>query len=129
MWFQPPMARSQAPCSAWALATMARLSAGALAKALPEGDWHFGNSPANPALTVLAVKLGGYRFHAVRQETRANRFALPCLPVSLPLKSTASPTRVFLARDLVNTPANDMGPDGSRKPRDAAPRRTRRRSP
>src|SRR5690606_27778286 len=38
------------------------LGAGALARALPEGDWHFAAAPANPTLSTLGVVLGGYVF-------------------------------------------------------------------
>src|SRR6187455_890855 len=38
------------------------LGAGALAKALPEGNWHFANAPDNPTLATLGVVPGGYVF-------------------------------------------------------------------
>ncbi len=36
------------------------LQAGSLARALPAGDWHFAEIPADPELSALALVLGGY---------------------------------------------------------------------
>jgi len=85
------------------------LQFGALAKALPEGDWHFAQSPAASVLATLAITLGGYAF------TRYGRKPTPAVRLAVPEGATAAETRryadaVVLARDLVNTPANDMGP-------------------
>nr|MBA3447052.1 leucyl aminopeptidase family protein [Pseudaminobacter sp.] len=38
------------------------LAVGALARALPEGDWHFSSAPDNPSLSALGLVLGGYAF-------------------------------------------------------------------
>lgn len=38
------------------------LALGALARSLPEGDWHFADAPAKPALAALGLMLGGYVF-------------------------------------------------------------------
>jgi leucyl aminopeptidase len=38
------------------------LAAGALAKALPEGDWHFAGPLQGPRLVALGAMLGGYAF-------------------------------------------------------------------
>ena len=85
------------------------LSAGALAKALTEGDWHFGDSLANPALTILAVKLGGYVFTRYgRKEGKLIRLALPAGVTAAEIDRIAE--GAFMARDLINTPTNDMGP-------------------
>jgi leucyl aminopeptidase len=83
---------------------------GSLAKALPQGDWHFVERPTDPTLAALALVLGGYVFTRYgKKPGKTIRFALP--------KGTdaGAVTRavdgVFLARDLINTPTNDMGPD------------------
>ena len=60
-------ARLAAPCSVLATVTGA-LALGALSKTLPEGDWHFASAPAEPELAAIALALGGYRFHPLRQE-------------------------------------------------------------
>ncbi len=88
----------------------AALGTGALAKALPEGDWHFADTPADPTLSTLGVVLGGYAF------TRYGKKAGKDIRLTVPDGADAAWLRriadgVFLARDLVNTPTNDMGPD------------------
>ncbi|HEY6632025.1 MAG TPA: leucyl aminopeptidase family protein, partial [Rhizobiaceae bacterium] len=87
----------------------AALGAGALA-ALPDGDWHFATPPAHPSLSTLGVMLGGYVF------TRYGRKSGTDIRLAVPAGADAAWVRrtvegVFLARDLVNTPTNDMGPD------------------
>lgn len=86
------------------------LALGALAKALPEGDWHFVSTPAEPELAAIALALGGYAF------TRYGKKPGKTLRFALPVGADAGRVRrivdgVFLARDLVNTPTSDMGPD------------------
>ena len=54
------------------------LQLGALAKALPEGDWHFADVPADPELAALALALGGYVFTRYgKKPGKALRFVLP----------------------------------------------------
>src|SRR5690349_5828313 len=54
------------------------LPLGALARALPAGDWHFSGAPGKPDLATLALVLGGYVFTRYgRKPGRALRFALP----------------------------------------------------
>jgi leucyl aminopeptidase len=87
-----------------------RLATGALARVLPAGDWHFSAPPAEPELAALGLLLGSYAYTRYgRKPARDIRFAVP---------RGVDPDRVgylakgvFLARDLVNTPANDMGPE------------------
>ncbi|ESY04152.1 cytochrome C oxidase subunit II [Mesorhizobium sp. LNJC399B00] len=86
------------------------LAVGMLARALPEGDWHFAAAPAEPELAAIALVLGGYVF------TRYGKKSGKTLRFALPLGVDAGRVRriadgVFLARDLVNTPTSDMGPD------------------
>ncbi|MBD0413387.1 leucyl aminopeptidase family protein [Oryzicola mucosus] len=90
------------------------MAVGALAKALPEGDWHFATWPANPELSSLALLLGGYVFTRYgKKGGRAIRFALPEGVDAERVKALA--TGSLLARDLINTPTNDMGPDALEK--------------
>jgi len=85
------------------------LGIGALARALPEGDWHFASEPRQPELAALALVLGGYVFTRYGKKLgKALRFALPAGADGAHLGRVAD--GVFLARDLVNTPTNDMGP-------------------
>jgi leucyl aminopeptidase len=88
----------------------AALGAGALAKALPEGDWHFARAPGDPALAALGVVLGGYAFTRYGKKPGKDiRLAVPAGADAAWLRRVAE--GVFLTRDLVNTPTNDMGPD------------------
>ncbi|ESW85700.1 leucyl aminopeptidase family protein [Mesorhizobium sp. M0902] len=86
------------------------LAIGALARALPEGEWHFASAPAKPELTALAVALGGYVFTRYgKKPGKTLRLALPAGTDIARIRRIAN--GVFLARDLVNTPTSDMGPD------------------
>lgn len=88
----------------------AALGAGALARALPEGDWHFAAPPADPDLSTLGVVLGGYVFTRYGKKPGKDiRLAVPAGADIARLRRTAE--AVSLTRDLVNTPTNDMGPD------------------
>ncbi|HEV7253282.1 MAG TPA: leucyl aminopeptidase family protein [Mesorhizobium sp.] len=86
------------------------LAAGALARLLPKGDWHFSAPPENPELSALALLLGGYAF------TRYGKKPTPSIRLAAPEGADAErigriARGAFLARDLINTPTNDMGPD------------------
>ena len=86
------------------------LAVGMLARALPEGDWHFAAAPAEPELAAIALVLGGYVFTRYGKKSgKALRFALPPGVDAGHVRRIAD--GVFLARDLVNTPTSDMGPD------------------
>ncbi|ESX21512.1 leucyl aminopeptidase family protein [Mesorhizobium sp. M1148] len=86
------------------------LAVGMLARALPEGDWHFAAAPAEPELAAIGLVLGGYVFTRYGKKSgKALRFALPSGADAGRVRRIAD--GVFLARDLVNTPTSDMGPD------------------
>ncbi|MER8628785.1 leucyl aminopeptidase family protein [Mesorhizobium opportunistum] len=86
------------------------LALGALAKALPEGDWHFAFVPADPQLAAIALVLGGYVFTRYgKKPGKTLRFDLPAGADAARVRRIAD--AVFLTRDLVNTPTSDMGPD------------------
>jgi leucyl aminopeptidase len=86
------------------------LDVGALARCLPEGDWRFAVPPANPSLAALGLVLGSYVFTRYGKEAgRKLRFLLPPGAELRRIESIAD--GVFLARDLINTPSNDLGPD------------------
>jgi leucyl aminopeptidase len=85
------------------------LRPGALPGLLPAGTYRFANAPRDARLAALAFALGSYRFSRYRKaEEKAVRLVWP------PGVDAADITRiaegVWLARDLINTPANDMGP-------------------
>jgi leucyl aminopeptidase len=82
---------------------------GALATALPAGTYRFANIPHDARLAALAIALGGYRFSRYRKgEGKEVKLELPDSVDGEELSSIVD--GVFLARDLINTPANDMGP-------------------
>ncbi|TIL25869.1 leucyl aminopeptidase family protein [Mesorhizobium sp.] len=86
------------------------LAIGALARALPAGDWHFASTVAEPEIAAIALALGGYVFTRYgKKPGRTLRFSLPPGAEAAYVRRIAD--GVFLTRDLVNTPTSDMGPD------------------
>lgn len=86
------------------------LAIGALARALPEGDWYLASAHAEPELSAIALVLGGYVFTRYgKKPGKALRFAMPSGADAGRVRRIAD--GVFLTRDLVNTPTSDMGPD------------------
>ena len=86
------------------------LGFGALARNLPEGDWHFASKIDDPGVAAIGLRLGSYQF------TRYGKKPGKALRVALPGGADAAHVErvcdaVFLTRDLINTPTNDMGPD------------------
>ena len=82
---------------------------GTLAGVLPAGAYRFANAPYDSRLAALAFALGCYRFTRYRkQEEKAITLELPGNVDGDELSRIVD--GVFLARDLINTPANDMGP-------------------
>ena len=87
----------------------APLLSGALARALPEGNWRLVDPPGGQRLALLGAALGGYAFTAYgRKPGRALGFVVPDGIDAEALRREAAAHA--LVRDLVNTPANDMGP-------------------
>ncbi len=85
------------------------LATGALARQLPEGNWAIASAPADANLAALGLLLGSYAFTRYRSDEPKS------LQVSVPGISNVEAVRrradaVFLVRDLINTPASDMGP-------------------
>ena len=66
------------------------LAIGALARALPEGDWHFADAPAEPELAAHRMVLGGYVFTRYGKKP-GKALVSHCRPASMPRVSTASP--------------------------------------
>jgi leucyl aminopeptidase len=87
-----------------------RLVFGKLAAGLPEGNWYFANAPKEPELAALGFLFGGYRFDRYKRATE-RKVTLAC-PEGVDADRVARfADAARLARDLINTPANDMGPD------------------
>jgi leucyl aminopeptidase len=82
---------------------------GALPGLLPPGLYRFANAPHDTRLAALAFALGSYRFARYRKaDEKKVRLELPDGIDGEDL--TRIIEGVWLARDLINTPANDMGP-------------------
>ena len=85
------------------------LVAGKLSATLPEGCYRLAGGFPDPALSVLAWALGAYRFTRYRpSERKAPRLIAPDGVDAAAVSRIAD--GVYLARDLINTAANDMGP-------------------
>jgi leucyl aminopeptidase len=82
---------------------------GRLPQNLPDGVYRFANEPHDARLAALGFALGSYRFTRYRKaEARAAKLDLPQSVDRADLERIVE--GVTLARDLINTPANDMGP-------------------
>jgi leucyl aminopeptidase len=82
---------------------------GRLAEILPSGSYRFANAPHDTRLAALAFALGAYRFGRYRKaQDKQVSLAIPDGVDGDELSRTAE--AVVLARDLINTPANDLGP-------------------
>ncbi|MGD0562385.1 MAG: leucyl aminopeptidase family protein [Roseiarcus sp.] len=85
------------------------MAPGKLASALPEGTYRFANAPHEPELAALAFLLGLYRFERYRADpTPQPRLVAPEGIDAARIERIAQ--AVAFGRDLVNTPANDLGP-------------------
>lgn len=70
------------------------------------------DSEGDPATIALGWALGNYSFERYKRSQRGDRPRL-CWPAGVDRAAvTAQAEADRLVRDLVNTPANDMGPDG-----------------
>jgi leucyl aminopeptidase len=82
---------------------------GLLPDLLPAGTYRFANDPHDVRLAALAFGLGAYKFGRYRKvEEKAVALALPQEIEDADLSRVVE--AVTLARDLINTPANDLGP-------------------
>jgi len=83
---------------------------GALPGLLPPGVYRFGNAPHDLRLATLAFALGCYRFGRYRKADAPDVKLLP--PDGVDIADIARMAEAAcLARDLINTPSNDMGPE------------------
>jgi leucyl aminopeptidase len=86
------------------------LRPGQLVTLLPAGLYRFANAPHDARLAALSFALGAYQFSRYRKaEARNARLVVPDGVDCDDLTRIAE--GVTLARDLINTPSNDMGPD------------------
>jgi leucyl aminopeptidase len=83
---------------------------GALPGLLPSGVYRFANAPHDLRLATLAFALGSYRFGRYRKAEASDVRLVP--PEGVDVADIARMAEAAaLARDLINTPSNDMGPD------------------
>ena len=82
---------------------------GKLAPALPAGLYRLADGVEEPALAALAFALGAYRFDRYRKPKESvARLVVPDGVDAAALVRVRD--GIFLARDLINTPANDLSP-------------------
>ncbi len=85
---------------------------GQLAGGLPSGTYRLGAEIRRPDLAALAWGLGAYRFRRYKSTDAATsepaRLVLPAGAESKAVVNTVE--AVWLGRDLINTPASDLGP-------------------
>src|SRR5246127_5594664 len=83
---------------------------GSLPGLLPPGVYRFANAPHDTRLAALAFALGAYRFGRYRHVDAPDVKLVP--PEGVDIAAIARTAEaVALARDLINTPSNDMGPE------------------
>ncbi|MBR0873786.1 leucyl aminopeptidase family protein [Bradyrhizobium tropiciagri] len=82
---------------------------GALPGLLPPGVYRFDNAPHDTRLASLAFALGCYRFGRYRKNDVPEVRLVPPDDVDA-ADITRMADAAALARDLINTPSNDMGP-------------------
>jgi leucyl aminopeptidase len=83
---------------------------GALPGLLPPGLYRFANAPHDLRLATLAFALGSYRFGRYRKTDAPDVRLVP--PEGIDAADIMRMAEAAaLARDLINTPSNDMGPE------------------
>ncbi len=82
----------------------------ALPAKLAAGDYALAASPYGIEAVALAFALGGYRFDRYKQEHGQPRPRLMVSDAAVLAEVRRIAQATALARDMVNTPANDMGP-------------------
>ncbi len=83
---------------------------GVLPGLLPPGVYRFANAPHDTRLAALAFALGSYRFGRYRKADQPDVRLVP--PDGVDVSDIARMAEAAaLARDLINTPSNDMGPE------------------
>ncbi len=87
------------------------LAVGRLARLLPAGDWRIAAHPGDLRLAALGFLLGAYRFDRYRAPAPAERACRLVAPEGVDAEELVRIAEaVYRGRDLINTPANDLGP-------------------
>ncbi|WP_180898063.1 leucyl aminopeptidase family protein [Martelella soudanensis] len=83
---------------------------GRLTKLLPAGDWRLAQYAGDATLALTGFAAGSYRYERyIKPAAKAVRLAMPDGVDAAAIERNWA--AICLARDLVNTPANDMQPD------------------
>ncbi|AEQ50093.1 leucyl aminopeptidase family protein [Pelagibacterium halotolerans] len=82
---------------------------GLAAAALPAGTYRLAGDYGDPTLAALGFRLGAYGFDRYTKSKECPTLQLPDGADSSEIENLVAST--FIARDLVNIPANDLGPD------------------
>ncbi|MBD8065692.1 leucyl aminopeptidase family protein [Devosia sp. PTR5] len=85
------------------------LVAGLAAAALPEGHYSLSGELGDPTLAAIAFRLGAYRFGKYKKTQPGPTCEVPTGADADEVERQVE--AAVLARDLINTPANDLGPD------------------
>ncbi len=91
-------------------ATPSPLLPGVLPAALPAGDYRFASPLPDPELAAVAFLAGSYRFtrYKTANGPKPSRLVLP--EDANREEALALAEALYFGRDLINTPANDLGP-------------------
>lgn len=89
----------------------AELSAGLLPGVLPNGVYHLANAVGDAELAAVAWGLGAYRFRRYKTANAEGVAQLKLPHGADPERVRAIVDGVWLGRDLINTPASDLGPE------------------
>ena len=90
-----------------------KLVHGLAAAALEPGRYRLAGALGDPTIAALGFRLGAYRYDRYRKPKDAVELELPEGADGAEVERLVE--AAFLARDLVNTPANDLGPDALEK--------------
>ncbi|HEX5931158.1 MAG TPA: leucyl aminopeptidase family protein [Methyloceanibacter sp.] len=91
-------------------AAQSPLLTGVLATSVPEGDYRLASPPAGAELAVLGFLAGSYAFTRYKSASADKKKRL-VLPEGVDRDGVlALAEALYFGRDLINTPANDMGP-------------------
>jgi len=83
---------------------------GALASALPEGTtWCFAAPPPDPEAAIFGFAAGAYHYRKFTKSLR--RPVRLVLPAAAPQSALEQAAATWMVRDLINAPANVLGPE------------------
>nr|WP_272212894.1 hypothetical protein [Marinicella sp. W31]MDC2878820.1 hypothetical protein [Marinicella sp. W31] len=84
---------------------------GRLSRLLPAGDWHLARYPGDLTQALIGFAAGCYRFGRYLKPSTTGQVKLAIPESCDPAEIERNIAAIHLARDLINTPANDMQPD------------------